>query len=142
MRCYKGKCRLADNPEDAVCSIATSSSESASSSSASAIIKTITPTPTAKGNNSQSVLGGFFANFSWQWLAFAGVILIIAIALIIISIANAKKDPWQANDKTKYEKPGIVNRSNNFEKTQTSIPTETANQEKGVEIPESKPLQF
>ncbi len=121
MRCYKGKCRLADNPEAIACTTETANQES--SSSASVITKT-TITPTATPSKTietktvlQSGLNKFLSNFSWQWLAVAGLILLIAVALIVISITRAKKDPW----------------TNPVSKTE---PKET------IKIPEDKPTQI
>ena len=120
MRCYKGKCRLADNPEEISCVIASSSDKNASASSVAVASPSETPTVAAsKTNASQSGLGKFLSNFSWQWLAFAGIILIVAIALIVISIANSKKDPWKTSFNSEPKKP-----------------------EETVKIPEDKPLRF
>lgn len=115
MRCYKGKCRLADNPEALAC---TSEVEKEASSSSS--VKSPTPTPSPaeeKQTTSQSVLNQFLSNFSWQWLAVAGAILLIAITLIVISITKAKTDPWASS----FNMP---------------------EKEEAIKIPEDKPTQI
>jgi hypothetical protein len=122
MRCYKGKCRLADNPEEISCIAASSTNDKDKNASASSVKAQPSTTPVTsekKISIFQSGIGKFLSNFSWQWLAFAGVILLIAIALIIISIANAKKDPWKIDDNSGFKKP-----------------------EEAVKIPEDKPLQL
>lgn len=127
MRCYKGKCRLVDNPEEISCAITSNVQKSATSSSVSSINSTNNPTISPsitkeikeKNTVFQSGINKFLSNFSWQWLAFAGVILLIAIALIVISITNAKKDLWGTNVNSEPKKP-----------------------EETIKIPEDKPLQF
>ncbi len=123
MRCYKGKCRLADDPESLACTDEKSKNEASTSAQ---IIETKTPTPTLtvtpainKTTVLQSGINKFLSNFSWQWLAIAGGILLVAITLIVISITKAKKDPWQ----------------NPVNKPEES-PKET------IEIPEDKPTQI
>lgn len=130
MRCYKGKCRLADNPEAIACVAETTNQES--SSSAGVIKEKISTTPTATPTINktaetktilQNGLNKFLSSFSWQWLAIAGVILLIAVALIVISITRAKKDPWENSFK--------VN------------PEDNAPEEKEtIKIPEDKPTQI
>lgn len=118
MRCYKGTCRLADNPENVSCVDKTSTNKEASASTVVKEVKSPTPSPVAnKSTVLQSGINKFLSNFSWQWLAFAGVILLIAISLIVASITKAKKDPWN-NPVSKSE------------------PEET------IKIPEDKPLQL
>jgi len=117
MRCYKGTCRLADNPENVSCVDKTSTKE-ASASTVVKEVKSPTPSPVAsKPTVLQSGINKFLSNFSWQWLAFAGVILLIAISLIVTSITKAKKDPW--NNPVSKSKP-----------------------EETIKIPEDKPLQL
>ena len=123
MRCYKGKCRLADDPESLACVVEKSESEASTSAQ---ITETKTPTPTLtvtpatnKATVLQSGINKFLSNFSWQWLAIAGGILLVAITLIVISITKAKKDPWQ----NPVNKPA-------------ESPKET------IEIPEDKPTQI
>lgn len=128
MRCYKGKCRLADNPEEIACKIAsTSDTKSSTSSSAAAKIVTATPTETeAKAQINQTFFTKLLSSFSWQWLAFAGFILLVAIALIVVSIANTKKDPWTM--------------SAHNSGSPTSIKKEEP--QNTVKIPEDKPLKL
>ena len=109
MRCYKGKCRLADNPEAIAC-VAETTQESSSSTKIIQEKISTTPTTTPTTNKTaetktilQNGLNKFLSNFSWQWLAIAGAILLIAIALIVISITRAKKDPWENSFKVKEE---------------------------------------
>lgn len=121
MRCYKGKCRLADNPENLVCTNEMTKKE-ASSSVQITTTKSPTPTtiaPTNKTTILQSGINKFLSNFSWQWLAVAGGILLVAITLIVISITKAKKDPWQ----------NPVNKTEN-------------NLKEDIKIPEDKPTQI
>lgn len=114
MRCYKGKCRLADDPESISCSTITtdsantgdrdqnaSNSASKGSGTGSNTNKADSVSTTTEKSSSffQSSFGKLLSNFSWQWLAFAGAILLIAISLIVASIANAKQDPWQKKDR-------------------------------------------
>ncbi len=122
MRCYKGKCRLADNPEEIACAVK-STTDKDKSASGSATKGEPSTTPIAASNNGifqgDNSIGKILSNFSWQWLAFAGAILLIAIALIVASIAKAKRDPWQSDSMTQFKKP-----------------------EETVKIPEDKPTQF
>ena len=130
MRCYKGKCRLADNPEDASCVVA-NSSDSEKDASASSVKTETTTSPTAnkeKVGAFQTGFAKFLSNFSWQWLAFAGAILLVAIALIVTSIAKAKRDPWQSNPTPSFKKP------------EEKVEQKTEGDE--IKIPEDKPLRF
>lgn len=122
MRCYKGKCRLADNPEEIACAVKSSTDKDKNASGSGTKVEPST-TPAAASNNgifqANNGIGKVLSSFSWQWLAFAGAILLIAIALIVASIARAKRDPWQSDSATQFKKP-----------------------EETVKIPEDKPLQF
>ncbi len=127
MRCYKGKCRLADDPEDISCVTGSTTNKEQSASNSAKTEPTSAPTIVEKKTSPfQTSLGQMLANFSWQWLAIAGLILLIAIALIISSIAKAKKDPWSVP----YD--GRNNDQNGHEEK----PTEE------VKIPEDKPLKL
>lgn len=136
MRCYKGKCRLADNPEEIACmTVAASKDKTASSST----IATVSAAPTMterKTSSFQTSLGQMLANFSWQWLAIAGVILLIAIALIISSIAKAKRDPWSVPYNSGTNNSGISQGN-----TDNAAPLQKKPEEE-VKIPEDKPLQL
>jgi hypothetical protein len=122
MRCYKGKCRLADNPEEIACEIKSRADKDKDASGSGTKVEP-SATPAAVSNNGifqgDNSIGKILSSFSWQWLAFAGTILLIAIALIVASIAKAKRDPWQSDSTTQFKKP-----------------------EETVKIPEDKPLQF
>lgn len=112
LRCYKGSCRLASDPENASCgssgssSSATSSASTSSSSSAglsgrittnSEDFASVTPTPTV---SSPSLLQTILNNFHWQYLALAGVFLIAALGLIVSSVSRGKKELWQQKEFT------------------------------------------
>lgn len=128
LRCYKGQCRLADDPAALTCANETEEKEASSSTNS---IKSPTPTPSPrveKQNTAQSVLNKFLSNFSWQWLAVAGAILLVAITLIVISITKAKKDPW-------------TNSFNNSEKQKKQM-GEINKTEETIKIPEDKPTQI
>jgi len=147
MRCYKGKCRLADNPEEITCNMTIlADSEEASGSSMSAAV--VTPTAAQEENTTaQSGFDKFFSNFSWQWLAFAGIILLVAVALVIASIAKAKKDPWKTNDQvvssTAASNVSQVNKSETLYKSEeVKKPGEVEESTDTVKIPEDKPLQL
>jgi hypothetical protein len=148
MRCYKGKCRLADNPEEIACNAITlTDSENASDSSMSTAV-VITPTIVKEENETTpSGFGKFFSNFSWQWLAFAGIILLVAVALIIASIARAKKDPWkasgQAKQSTVVNSINQANKSAELQQSEEITKSETTKEStETIKIPEDKPLQF
>ncbi len=138
LRCYNGKCRLVDNPENLTCSdtLVTQSQVASSSGSSSSNLNktnktttsTVTPTPQVtnqKANILQSGLNKVLSNFSWQWLALAGVILLIAAVIIVISIAKAKKDPWKNPTATALKNE--------------SAPTRNT---ESVKIPEDKPIKL
>lgn len=118
MRCYKGKCRLAENPEEIACGVKSTADKDKDASNSGAKVEP-SATPAATSNNESSNIGKILSSFSWQWLAFAGAILLIAITLIVASIAKAKRDPWQSDSMTQFKKP-----------------------EETIKIPEDKPLQF
>ena len=129
MRCYKGKCRLADDPESLSCVVAVD--EEVTSSSASSSVKDVTATPSPlaeKPTTTQSILNKFLSNFSWQWLAVAGAILLIAISMIVISITKAKKDPWTSSFKTPEKKDDSA--------------SEVTKTKETIKIPEDKPTQL
>lgn len=142
LRCYQGKCRSADNPTDSTCLVGKVIEESETDATDEAEIATEveeveteakteeTETQNAfverKGLNINSLLFGILSSFSWQWLAIAGLILIVSIALIIIGIARSKKDPW-ADVKS-------------FEQEETK--KKAIEEKRKVIIPENKPLEI
>jgi len=125
LRCYRGKCRLADDPESATCVVDKSDQEEDSSSSAaitatpSPRVSESAPEPQLQSNPLQTTLNRFLASFSWQWLAIAGGIMLLALTLIIGSISRAKKDPWAIPISKSDSKP-----------------------EEKLQIPEDKPLKL
>ncbi|MBU1034135.1 hypothetical protein KKI22_04330 [Patescibacteria group bacterium] len=133
MRCYKGSCRLADDPENIACVVSATELNSKDASSSSSVAKIVKPSTTpitdTNSKDTQSGLNKFLSSFSWQWLAIAGVILLVAISLIISSIAKAKKDPWTNHIK-------MINENDIPQKPEPEKTTET------IKIPEDKPLQL
>ena len=135
LRCYQGKCRSADNPTDNTCLVGKNIEEINDATTEIQVTKTetkISPTEETKsedvfvekkGLNINSLLFAILSSFSWQWLALAGLILIISIALIIVGIAKSKKDPWSE--------------VKSFEQDNSS-----KQEEKEVLIPENKPLEI
>lgn len=130
MRCYKGKCRLAGDPEEIACKIDQEAGDKEIDSSPSAVKTQVSPAPTdqKKSGPFQSSFSKLISNFSWQWLAFAGALLIVALGLIVSSIARAKRDPWQAN-LPKSQEPI---RKDDFKSRDNGE----------LKIPEDKPLRF
>jgi hypothetical protein len=139
MRCYQGKCRLASDPTDTACvdgSAITSTKGGDASSSSQVSTPSTTTSPIVNLQKpsafTQSSLNKFLSNFSWQWLAFAGAILLAAVALIVTAIARAKRDPWAkdawAADSSKKPVGSDV---------RPEIKTEGE-----VKIPDEKPLRF
>lgn len=130
LRCYKGKCRLADDPERITCAVTTAKEDQASASSSISVTPSsspATPTPEQKANPLQTNLNKLLASFSWQWLAIAGAILLVAMILIISSITKAKKDPWASPIAKPMNKP---------------LETITKTEEERLQIPEDKPTQL
>jgi len=147
LRCYQGKCRSADDPTDAACMMGTlteveeiteieDASNEAEIEAATASVSpeaTITETkPIVKNTiDWQAVFVSIFSSFSWQWLALAGVIILIALASVVMGIAKSKKDPW-AEVKSFEEEDKSKNPKANSEKAEV----------KKVIIPENKPLKI
>ncbi len=128
MRCYKGKCRLADNPESIACLISDATDSTKNASASTSPTSKPSAAPSISKERSKDLSGGLFnfiSNFSWQWLAFAGGILLLAITLIVVSIAKAKKEPWK----------------DNFDYGTKKLEEKKSNQEE-IKIPEDKPLKF
>ena len=137
LRCYQGKCRSADNPTDNTCLVGKVIEEAKEASAEAKITETIinqenTETENTnafverRGLNINSLWFAILSSFSWQWLALAGVILIISIALIVIGIARSKKDPWA--DVKSFE--------------QEEAAKKALEEKRKVIIPENKPLEI
>ena len=135
LRCYEGKCRSADNPTDNTCLVGKVIEENKDATAEAKVTETVVnneeePETNAfverRGLNINSLWFGILSSFSWQWLALAGVILIISIALIVIGIARSKKDPWE--DVKSFEQEEAAKKA--FEEKRKVI------------IPENKPLEI
>lgn len=152
MRCYQGSCRLADDPENQNCGSLTSSlNEASSSSKAAAIVTSNSPTPTTTPVSKKGFsLGAFDFNkiigsFSWQWLAIIGVVVLSILALVILSIGKAKKDPWTNHvqmDKKPEVKAPEIKEIKSQEESFNPPTLEKPSEDTGVKIPEDKPLQL
>ena len=143
-RCYQGQCRLASNPESMNCDADEIIEPEETASDSAEIIKLsatptqeLTPTPTTKRqglvlSNFQAILQNVMSKFNWQWLALAGLILLIAIALIILGISQGKM--------TKQVKKAAI------KKTPITPPdaaqTKLVPPVKTVKIPENKPTEI
>ncbi len=142
LRCYRGSCRLADNPESATCIINSAEPSNASQSSSintastnSAQLTTTKKTESASAESNQeqasfatNLWRNLMTNFSWQWLAVIGAILLFALFLMTLAILQAKKNPWQ---------------SDSVNKQAATTKTENDNQSsEKIDIPKNTPLQF
>jgi len=100
MRCYNGKCRLADNPENNSCGLTTDDGQTQNGTPSATITRSITANPSPTSNEGQServsVARNFFinllSNFAWQWLAIAGGLLLLAMGLIVMGIGRSKRN--------------------------------------------------
>ncbi len=137
LRCYNGKCRQVEDPQDVSCAAGSSSTQS-SSGSAQVATPTATTRPSAATPDTddqnavspwQNFITTMMSNFSWQWLAIAGAVLLIAMGLIISSILRAKKDPWAMPSSTMIKPMG-------------QTPEQKARQEGEIPIPQDKPLKL
>lgn len=98
MRCYKGSCRLAADPEDKMCALGSQASQDTEAATPSATVAPASPSPTADrsdrtlGDDINQFFVNILSNFPWQWLAVAGGLLIAALTLIVAGISRSRRE--------------------------------------------------
>lgn len=111
MRCYKGRCRLAADPEDNACVLGSQTSDDTDQATPSATVAAASPTPvdTETGRTLGDDLNQFFvkllSNFPWQWLAVAGGLLLAAITLIVVGISRSRRELYPHKPKEEVKVP-------------------------------------
>jgi hypothetical protein len=118
MRCYNGKCRLADDPENSACVLGIGDEQDQDGTPSATITRSVSANPSPTTNKDTqtdrvSMARDFFinllSNFAWQWLAIAGGLLLLAMGLIVIGIGRSKRNLYVEK---KYTQTHAVEKQN------------------------------